>query len=108
MIGFLALVGAWLAMVVKELVARAALLAVVIGVVTGVIIATKLGMEALVALVPSVPLSPNVLSALGALLPSNFRTCIELLIEARLALLLFTSKWLYLRMYMWAMQWKFI
>ena len=108
MIGFLSLVVAWLAMVAKEMVARLALLGVVIGVVTGVILFTKLVVDGLIASVPFVGLPTDVTSVIGALLPSNFRVCMELLIEGRLAMLVFQSKWLYLRMYMWAMNWKFL
>lgn len=108
MIGFVSMFIAYLAMVAKELAARSALLVVVIGVVTSVIVVTKLIMEGLIGAVPYLDLPPDALAALGAIMPSNTRVCLELLFEARVALLVFQSKWLYLRMYMWAMNWKFI
>lgn len=99
---------AWLAMIAKELAARFGILAVLLGMLVACVVLVQGIIEGFLGLVPYTGVSGDTLSAVGALLPDNFKQCISLIFQAQLAMMAFKMKWLYMTMYMSAMKWKFI
>ena len=105
---FATMITGFLAFLAQVLGAKVAMVAVVLSVVTGVILAVKAAITAIISSIPYSPLPAEVLSTASQLLPENFGTVIELMINARILLLIYDSKWMYLRTVMSLMSMKML
>lgn len=99
---------AWIAWVGKALGIKLGLLAVAITTVTAVILATKLAMVALLSTIPFIPIPGNIAAMIGWMLPSNTVPAIEIIINARLLIMLFETQWIYIKLYISAASWKIV